>query len=506
MQEKSKEVAGGAQSAEQATPLPLFGSATPVTKLEGGFAELTLRVAFDGLTAKPPELPPLVGGTFGYYDLAGFESIPRVEGLELKIPVFEKGVADAGHLPMADMDRAMNLPARLRLGDGSSVVADLGYFQVTHTRYCVGGGPVERDGVLTLDRWVHGSPPFAWFGVVEGLKFERGNIYLSEGDDPLRSGRVARAGMRLEGNYLWHLIEREQECAVLIDPKGAPLNPRLLSFDFHALQVTFGKALRLSVLSGWDEDGRTVCWAAPLFGGHRRVTAGNPYGRSPLPDGGRPEVWEPMFFEALAKGMNCADPKPYFLAMNAYLDSVSEGTLDGKYLALQVALEALCRYDNPDTPDLVNDRAAWLSWVKKHEAEITSHAPNQGDAPILIEHVRQAFTRHRSNDAVQSHFDNLGLNLPDALRAEIHGRHPAVHRMLMTADDDQRDFNKDIDRIIMVRTLLIAALAARAGYKGALLGWDRHREARLSWWNVIADDQEAKRRYHCSRQASPVRS
>ena len=215
---------------------------------------------------------------------------------------------------------------------------------------------------------------------------------------------------------------------------------------------------------------------------------------------GRPEVWEPAFFEAVAKAMNCADPKPFFLAMNAYLDSVDDGTLDGRYLALHVALEALCRYDEPDLPDLVHNRGAWLSWVKAHEIEIAAHSANPADARILMDHVLQAFQRHRSNDAVQSHFDKLGLDLPDDLRQEIKGRHQAVHRMLMNADDDERrDFHRDIDRIVMVRTLLIAALAARTGYTGPLLGWDRHREARPSWWKATADEREARRRYHCSR-------
>lgn len=501
MQEEKRDVAGEAQSAEQ--PSPLFGSATPVTPLDGPFAELTLRVAFDGLTGRAPELPPLAGGRFGPFDLKGFDSTPRVDGLELKFPVHERSDS-ARHQLIVAMDGKMNLPATLRLSDDTTVTANLAFFQIEQARFGVPGGFVERDGSLTLDHWVHGAPPAAWFGILEGARIERRNIYFSEGKDPLRNGRVGRAGIRLQGNYLWHLVERGKECAVLIDPKGTPLNPRLLSFDFHALQVTFGKPLRLGVLSGLDESGQTRCWAAPLSGGHRRVTAGNPYGPSPLPDGGRPEVWEPAFFEALAKAMNCPDPKPFFLAMNAYLDSVDEGTLDGKYLALHVALEALCRYDEPDQPDLVHNRAAWLAWVKEHKEEIVAHA-NPADAHILMDHVLQAFQRHRSNDAVQSHFAKLGLDLPDDIREEIKGRHQAVHRMLMNAaeDDERRDFHRDIDRIIMVRTLLIVALAARSGYQGPILGWDRHREARLSWWKATADPLEARRRYHCARSAPP---
>lgn len=497
MQEEKGEVEGEAQSAEQ--PIPLFGPATPVTRLEGPFAELALRVAFDGLSGKVPALPPLAGGKFGPFDLAGFESTPCVEGLQLNFPMQEKSDDPRSHVPMASMHEKMNLPASLRLRDGSSVTSDMAFFQITNSRH--GMGRVEREGVLALDHWVHGSPPAAWFGIIEGLKMERGNIYMSEGRDPLRNGRVARAGMRLQGNYLWHLIERGKECAVLIDPNGATLNPRLLSFDFRALQVTFGKPLSLGILSGLDERGETRCWATPLSGSHRRVGAGNPYGPSPLPDGGRPEVWEPAFFEALAKAMNCPDPKPFFLATHAYLDSVDEGTLDGKYLVLQVALEALCRYDEPSMPDLASDRAAWLSWVKAHEEEIGAFSANPADARILVEHVRQAFQRHQSNDAVQSYFDKLGLSLPDDLRAEINGRHQAVHRLLMNAveDDERRDFDRDIDRIVMIRTLLIAALAARTGYTGPLLGWDRHREARPSWWKATGDESEARRRYHCSR-------
>src|SRR5258708_29408421 len=164
MQDEKRDGGGEAQSA--AEPMAIFGTGTPVTALEGPFAELTLRVAFDGLSGKSPELPPLAGGTFGPFDLAGFESTPRVDGLELKFPMQEKGHGDRLHVPMAHMNEKKNLPTSLRLEDGSAVSADLGIFLIKETRFRVGGGPAERERVLTLDHWVHRAPPAESFAII----------------------------------------------------------------------------------------------------------------------------------------------------------------------------------------------------------------------------------------------------------------------------------------------------------------------------------------------------
>ena len=71
---------------------PLFGAETPVTRLSGPFADLTSRVAFDGLSPGPPALTTLAGGTFGPFDLAGFEGRFTVQGTELKCLLREKVV------------------------------------------------------------------------------------------------------------------------------------------------------------------------------------------------------------------------------------------------------------------------------------------------------------------------------------------------------------------------------------------------------------------------------
>lgn len=61
--------------------------------------------------------------------------------------------------------------------------------------------------------------------------------------------------------------------------------------------------------------------------------------RSPVHDEISDECWIPVLFHRLAAAM-ASDELPWGVACNTYLDSVSDATLDGLYLKLQVCLEA----------------------------------------------------------------------------------------------------------------------------------------------------------------------
>jgi hypothetical protein len=89
---------------------------------------------------------------------------------------------------------------------------------------------------------------------------------------------------------------------------------------------------------------------------------------------------------------------------------------------------------------------------------------------------------------------------------EVHdGRNQAVHRLLMNADDEHRDVERDLDRIAMIRTLVLAVLAKRVHYTGPILGWDGHdRFGSPKWWVPTADTPAARRRYVCSRSVGQV--
>ncbi len=97
----------------------------------------------------------------------------------------------------------------------------------------------------------------------------------------------------------------------------------------------------------------------------------------PVPDDSPSESWVAVFFQKLATAMAEAPSLPWGVACAAYLDSVSDATIDGQYLKLHVALEAfgtaLLKQDEQKrgvSPLLVKDGKAWVGWVKDHAVEL----------------------------------------------------------------------------------------------------------------------------------------
>jgi hypothetical protein len=362
-------------------------------------------------------------------------------------------------------------------------------------------GRVELSITLLLDHWIHGKPPSAWLVPLGSARLRRGNLVTIDGDiaGPHHS---SISNLRLEGNYTWHVIRRDQDCFALVDPGGAFLDQKLVRYDFEALQGVLGAPLRAEVFSGLAAAGNVTCWAAPLMGGH---LGGGAPAVPPVPESLGPECWEPVFFEAVAKTMSTTDPVPLFMALGGYLDSVSEYPVQLSYLRLQVTLEALCRYEEPDMPSLIRNKASWRDWCKSQRAAIEDQATTDpGAAQRLFAHVRQAPQQRPEGDAVAKHLSSLGLSISDELLDEVReGRNEVVHRLRMSGDSEDWNVERIADRIAMIRTLVLAVLAKRVQYGGPIVGWDGHdRFGSPKWWVPAADTAAARRRYVCSRPAS----
>lgn len=457
--------------------------------LRGDFADLTLSVALDGFNPEPPALADVVGGTFGDISLDGLNGVIERRESELQVRL---GPVPIGNL-LVHAGHLLNKPVRLRLADGREVLAELGHHAGTSTSVDVASRTRTDIVNIQLDHWRYGIEPTAWVAKLDGVELKQGNLLVGSGspDAPRRWGG---RNLRLLGSYTWHVIRTHSGYSAVIEG-GVPLNATSFHADLTALEFTLGLRLRLGVLVGVDAAAKPVSAAAPVMSGDRPPTR-DPL--PPVPPWMERQCWMPRFFAAVAHALSGPDATRFYVAINTYLDSLSD-SLDSSYLRLQVALEAFCRYGDPPLPLLVCDEVSWRAWVEARREEIVQQATDARAAQRLLDKIRSSPKQRPSSDAVRAAFASWELDVPEDELAELDGRNIAAHRYLMNESEDGRDLERDVDRTTILRTLLLAAVAREAGYRGPIHGWAGMRFGQPRWWQVIEEVAVAQRWYACLR-------
>ena len=138
--------------------------------------------------------------------------------------------------------------------------------------------------------------------------------------------------------------------------------------------------------------------------------------------------------------------------------------------------------------------------LKPTRSDIAKHATDARAAQRLLDWLRNTGRQRPSSDAVHAAFIKWKLDVPtDEMREVSRRRHRSAHRLLMNDTEEDRDVSRDLDRITIVRTLLVAAVAHEAGYSGPLNGWAWMRFGQPRWWPVTEDAAVARRWYACLR-------
>lgn len=361
--------------------------------------------------------------------------------------------------------------------------------------------------------WGQGAPRF-WIGQVEGmtrLDFS-GNLCIER-----LKGHGIRLGSKrhffFSGAYRYFLVQcdhgKQRTWHLIIDTGGADApDPKKLGNDFLVLQFVLGKQLRLPMLVGVTDEFRTV---AATVGNTKwgHVTAS---GIPPIPIGQNntdfiSESWAAVLFERIsATWQNQAGLKNAFaIALEMYLDAMNHH-LDFDYLRLQVALEAvafwiLTHKEGGKEPSIVNDVKKWESWVKKNMAEIQSHACD-GFGETLYLNVKGA-QRLPSGRVIPTAFGHLGIPMTEEMRLELRARNNVVHQGLMAPGGYEID--RDLRRVAMIRTMLVALIAKASGYSGAINGWEigdqgYPLEPPTDWWRVSNEDVTFARRSYFAEE------
>jgi hypothetical protein len=364
---------------------------------------------------------------------------------------------------------------------------------------------VRADLGFKADHWtlLGDAAPSIWAGKVEGVGdiSHGGNLIVER----IRQGRPT-AGRRghfcLRGNYAYYLVRQQttDDWWLVVDTEGAGLPDwELLGRDILILQFAFGRQCRAPLFVGLKADRVSVACTA------LRPLRNKLEERSHLPvpidhnnETFLDETWLALLFERIS-GAWSRRPEVsqiFWLALDMYLDSM-RNYLDADYMCLHIALEslgyALLKRGDEKQRD-TKDWKAWKEWVNNNEPAIRVLA-TEGRENALVNKVMGA-GRQSSGQVVPRAFKEFGLVITDEMEKELDGRNFIVHQGLMSPEG--YDVDRDLGRVSLVRTMLVALLARAAGYRGAINGWAVGRrglpvEPPGAWWPIDDADRAAAR-------------
>lgn len=370
--------------------------------------------------------------------------------------------------------------------------------------------------IIETANWtaLSGEAPSLWIGRIEGASEVDfgGNMVIERiTASGIRAGY--RRHFRLSGAYTYYLVQSggrgDTTWHLLIDTGAGVPDRKVLGHDFLLLQFVFGRQLRMPELLGVRASGRTVGSTAGIAVRKALQERSVP----PVPivqnnDDWIDESWVTVFFERVSEAWTRRPESraAYTMAFDAYLDAMTPH-LDANYLRLHVALEAFAywtlRLANQGERMVVKEKAAWKKWVKDNAGAIRALA-SEGFEESLYNKVIGVY-RLSSGRVVPSAFLVYGTALTPEMAEELEGRDTIVHQGLMAPDG--YDVRRDMQRVALVRTMLVALVAKSADYAGAINGWEvGHLGYPLepqSWWSTRDDDRRLARRTFIAEDVVP---
>lgn len=456
-------------------------------ELRGPVVDLLVDMKYRGFIVPVPSFPPVVGGDWDGFDLGEYEGkLVLADKLTLHLEV------PPGELvgPLYRQMKVRNKPALVRLADGSSIEAELAH--MTNL-----GDAAKID----LHHWFWTGPkdPAVLVGKLNGKIATSGNqsiLYRNE----QRRQYCAHDNYRLDGHYTWYLIHNEGDhYTALVEPAGKAIDRERLIGDILAMEFAAGGPIQLDYLIGLDN--RRQCIGAIsvehlVRRGHKR--------RSPVPDTiGEAEIWIPLFFTALAKKVHDEGLDPLLIAVASYLDAESDH-LDGGYLKAHVGLEAFAtRLVGGGRPELVvKDEAAWKSWLDTLQPTMKDHLIDPQKLDVVFgKFVAAMFAP--TGELVRRALADRGISLPKEVVTEIKKRNYPAHNFLMNSGLDH-EIDRDVRRLEMMQTLIVALVSTHVGYGGPVKGYDVESDgsrACPSWWPTTKSAEDAAVHFVAVREA-----
>lgn len=457
----------------------------PMTRrlLTGPAATIAARVALGGLDVPEPDLGRLVRGTWAGRNLHDADTAElAIEG-DGSIALAVRGAR------FVELNEFRSLPGNRPVEATTSTGRLDALFG--GLRSITFGAGVETTLEMDVWSWRSNTKPVAWMATLEGARFSDGNLLARVEGWPERNGDAgARAGLKLaftsrgqilEGGglrwYLWASKERAptaRHVTAVIEVLDGDLDVERVGHSLRVVEFVLGGSARVTTFVGVDGDGAAVA-ALALQHDPARTDRRT---RSPVPDTQRAPRWQGELFRKVAAVIDRPNDISY-LATQPYVEALWHH-LDGAYLGVQVALEAFAAEAGPDElEERVRDKAEWLAWVEARAVEIATMGRDAAMGETLVNVLRGAW-RSSSSRTVERYFEANGTPLPKNVIKEVRRRNPVAHELVMTAGE-KRDVDTDLDRVSLIQTVLVAALALHVGYDGPIAGGTNGDED-PEWW------------------------
>ncbi len=353
-------------------------------------------------------------------------------------------------------------------------------------------------------------PTRLWVAAVTGLalRWAKGNLLIQRQVEHDGEGyNETTSGYRVAGGYTYYLVNRSDESKdwfIVVDAGAETPTKTILHRDMLAMQFVLGRPFRFDILYGVDEHGEQV---AMLGGSHGRSGRQGQRNDPPVPLELFGPCWVAQCFEAISNTYRQRPELRLHIPLAFYLDAFASHHVEGRYLHLHVALEAFAYWLLEQQPkDLevpLVDKVKWRAWLKANEGAIKGVA-TPGMEATLFNNITSVPARRASSRVVQDAFALEAINLtvtPEmAVELDDEGRGKIVHTAVMF-EESQAEVDAYLDRIALVRTMLVGLIARVVGYDGAIAGWTHqpqraHDEADPTWWPVSeATHQRALVRY-----------
>ena len=365
-----------------------------------------------------------------------------------------------------------------------------------------------------------------WVAAIEGDIFFNNihNLRLMDAEKDEPRG----LGLYLQGAYSYCLLI-DKNLLVIIPQDGEALDIEMLARDHVALSFVLGQRISIPTLVGFDAQG-TICaergglsYRYPTESGFRFTpvtsidTDGIPADRI-IED----RTWMSPFFTRCSQ-MFQKDPA-YRLdsALVAYTDSLS-GDVIPSYLRVQVQLESLAYHllnkenQTQAKASLVKSKSAWRKFVSAtiSKEKLLEFALDEKASQTIFTRIQRACD-HASGDRVRDIFKHFKLDLCDCALEELEERDIIVHQMELSKErNGTLKVDREVARIKLVQTLLVALIALATGYRGKIRGWlrpfvipadtekSKSTEWLLgAWWKLDATDVLEAEKWYVARIAA----
>jgi hypothetical protein len=179
-------------------------------------------------------------------------------------------------------------------------------------------------------------------------------------------------------------------------------------------------------------------------------------------------TWVTRFVERALKFIADQPDGPLILAVNHYFSGLSP-FVDSAFLHSWLGAEALAKWGLrtrrlTDVPARVADHDRWIAWVRSHEAEIRALAL-PGKEQSLIDRVRSS--EEGAPSPVQRALLGQGIPWTSQMEDAEKVRNGVAHEGMMPGERP-RDWERDLSRVGLARTLITALIGRLTGYDGPI--------------------------------------